>query len=322
MKIVVTRKLPGNVLSILFDSYDVFLWEKDKSIDREVLLNEVKDADGIICLLSDKIDREVIESAKNLKVISVYAAGYDNIDVEFATKKGIAVTNVPGVLTETTADLAFGIMMAAARRIVEGVEVEKEGSWNGWSPTLLLGMDVYGKTIGIIGMGRIGKAVAKRAKGFDMEILYYSRKRKEDVEETLGARFVSLEELLKLSDFVVITASLNESTQRMIGEKELKTMKKSAILVNVGRGKIVDTDALYKALKDGWIWAAALDVTDPEPLPKDHPLLSLKNVVITPHIGSATYETREKMAEVAVENLLAVLEGKKPKFIVNPEVLA
>ena len=321
MKIVVTRKLPGKALNTLFEKYDVYLWEKDVSIPKEVLMKEIEAASGLLCLLNDRIDREVIDAGKNLKVISNYAAGFDNIDVEHATERGIAVTNVPGVLTETTADLAFALMLAAARRIVEGVKVAREGSWNGWAPELLLGMDVCCKTLGIIGLGRIGSAVARRARGFSMKVLYYSRKRKPDLEREIGVEYRDLHDLLKGSDFVVITASLTPESEGMIGENELRMMKPSAILVNVGRGKIVKTDALVKALKEKWIWAAALDVTDPEPLPKGHPLLEMENALVVPHIGSASFQTREKMAEIAVKNLIDVLEGRKPQYIVNPEVL-
>ncbi|MEJ2777318.1 2-hydroxyacid dehydrogenase [Stygiolobus sp. RP850M] len=240
--------------------------------------------------------------------IVVHTVGFDHIDVKEAKSRGIRVGYTPEVLTETTADLIFGLILAVARRIVEGDKLIREGKWMiPWQPDFLLGYDVYGKTLGIIGMGRIGKAVYRRAKGFNMRVIYTSRTKKDDID----AEFVSFEELLKQSDFVVITVDLNESTYHMINGSTLRLMKKTAFLINASRGKVIDEKAFVKALEEKWIAGAALDVFEEEPINKDHPLLKFSNVVLTPHIGSATFETRDKMAEIAVENLFRGLRGEK-----------
>ncbi|MEM2583839.1 MAG: D-glycerate dehydrogenase, partial [Candidatus Thermoplasmatota archaeon] len=279
-----------------------------------------KGKDALICLLTDKIDAEVMENGKNLKVIANYAVGVDNIDIAEATKRGIFVTNTPGVLTETVADLAFALMMAIARRIVEGDAFMRQKKFKGWAPMLLLGRDIYGKTLGVVGLGRIGKAFAKRAIGFSMNILYYSRHRDEEFEKETNARFVSLQELLKESDFISLHLPLTKETYHIIGEKELKMMKKTAYLINTSRGKCIDEKALIKALKEGWIAGAALDVYENEPEVSDE-LLSLNNVVLAPHIGSASYETRSRMAIMVAENVLAALNGKIPPQCLNPEAI-
>ncbi len=321
LKVFVTRKLPA-ALDKLAKYFEVDVWEGEAPPPKEEIVRRVKDVDALLCLLTDKIDREVIDSAPNLKVIATYSAGYDHIDIEYATKKGIFVTNVPYVLSYPVADLAFGLLLAVARRIVEGDRIVREGRWKvAWSPTFLLGTDVWGKTIGIIGMGTIGKGVAKRAKGFNMKILYYSRRRKPDIEQETGAQFVPLETLLRESDFVVLTVALTPETYHLIGEKELRMMKKSAYLINVSRGAVVDTEALIRALKEGWIAGAALDVFEQEPLPKDHPLTKLPNVVLTPHIGSATIEARSKAAEIAVDSIIKLFRGEVPENLVNKDVL-
>jgi glyoxylate reductase len=320
-KVFVTRILPGPAIEVLKQRCEVELNQEDRVISREELMRGVSGKDGLLCLLTDKIDAEVMDAAgPNLKVISNYAVGYDNIDVTEATRRGIAVTNTPGVLTETTADLTWAIMMAVARRIVEADNFLRTGQWKGWAPCLMLGHDVYGKTLGIVGLGRIGKAIARRAKGFDMRVLYYDTRRDEQAERELGVAYVPLENLLRESDFVSIHAPLTEKTRHLIGEKELRLMKPTAFLVNVARGPLVDEAALIRALREKWIAGAALDVFEREPyVPPE--LIQMKNVVLVPHIGSASVETRSKMAMMAVENLLAVLEGKIPPNLVNPEVI-
>lgn len=261
-----------------------------------------------------------MDAAPRLKVVSNMAVGFDNVNVPEATKRGIPVGNTPGVLTETTADLAFGLMLASARRLVEGDKEVRAGRWKFWDPLGLLGEDVHDATLGIIGMGKIGAAVARRAKGFGMRILYFDVVRRGDLEHELGAKFASLDELLSGSDFVTIHTDLNPGTHHLIDSKRIRLMKRNCILVNAARGPIVDTTALYRALRDKRIKGAALDVTEPEPLPSDHPLLTLDNVLVTPHIGSASWKTRTRMAEVAADNLLAGLTGKQLPFCVNPQV--
>lgn len=309
MKVLITfRFFDEWVKKIVESGIEVIRWKEEKAPPKKWILDNVINVDGILCTLNTKIDKEVISAAKNLKVISTYSVGFDHIDVKEAKSRGIRVGYTPEVLTETTADLIFGLILAVARRIVEGDKLIREGKWMiPWQSDFLLGYDVYGKILGIIGMGRIGKAVYRRAKGFNMRVVYTSRTKKDDID----AEFVSFEELLKQSDFVVITVDLNESTYHMINESTLRLMKKTAFLINASRGKVVDEKALVKALEEKWIAGAALDVFEEEPINKDHPLLRFSNVVLTPHIGSATFETRHKMAEIAVENLLRGLRGEK-----------
>ncbi|MCD6448482.1 MAG: D-glycerate dehydrogenase [Thermoplasmata archaeon] len=316
-KIFITRRLPEEGLKML-DEHEVEIYEGDAPPSKQEIIEGMRGKDALICLLTDKIDSEVMNASPNLKIIANYAVGYDNIDVGEATKRGIFVTNTPGVLTETVADLAWALIMAAARRIVEGDNFMREGKFKGWAPMLLLGSDVYGKTLGIIGAGRIGQAVARRAKGFNMRILYYSRKRKENFEKECNAEYVDLETLLREADFISLHTPLTPETYHMIGEKELKMMKSSAYLINTGRGKCVDEKALVKALKEGWIRGAALDVFENEPEIEPE-LKELENVVLTPHIGSASYETRSRMAVMVAENVLAALKGKIPPNCINPE---
>jgi len=309
MKVLITfRFFDEWVKKIVESGIEVIQWKEEKAPPKKWILDNVSNVDGILCTLNTKIDKEVISAAKNLKVISTYSVGFDHIDVKEAKSRGIRVGYTPEVLTETTADLIFGLILAVARRIVEGDKLIREGKWMiPWQPDFLLGYDVYGKTLGIIGMGRIGKAVYRRAKGFNMRVIYTSRTKKDDID----AEFVSFEELLKQSDFVVITVDLNESTYHMINESTIRLMKKTAFLINASRGKVIDEKALIKALEEKWIAGAALDVFEEEPINKDHPLLKFSNVVLTPHIGSATFETRHKMAEIAVENLFRGLRGEK-----------
>lgn len=320
-KVFVTRIIPEEGLKLILENCDAEVWQEETPPPREVLIEKIRDCEGVLTLLSDKMDAEVMDSAPKLRVISNYAVGYDNIDVEEATKRGIMVTNTPGVLTETTADLAFALILATARRIVEADKYTRKGIWKTWGPMLLLGQDVYGATLGIIGFGRIGQAVARRAKGFNMRILYYDVQRNEEAERELGAEYRDLHSLLKEADIVSIHTPLTPETYHMIGEKELSLMKPTAILVNTARGAVVDQKALYKALKEKRIFGAGLDVYEKEPIDKDDPLMELDNVILLPHIGSASVETRKRMAIMAAENLLAGLRGERPKHLVNPEVL-
>jgi len=322
LKVYITRRIPEPGIEMIRKEHEVEINPYDRVLTREELLQAVKGKDGILCLLTDKIDAEVFDAAgPQLKVVSNYAVGYDNIDVKEATKRGIVVTNTPGVLTETTADLAWALILATARRIVEADKFTRAGKYEGWAPMLFLGQDVYGKTLGIIGMGRIGQAVARRAKGFNMKVLYNDIRRiPEETEKELNATFVSLDELLEQSDFVSLHTYLSPETYHLINEERLRKMKKTAYLINTSRGPVVDESALVRALKEGWIAGAGLDVYEFEP--KLVPgLAECENAVLLPHIASASVETRTKMATMAAENLLAVLAGKMPPNPVNPEVL-
>jgi glyoxylate reductase len=317
-----TREIPKRGLDIIRENFDVDLWPDEAPPSKEEIIRRVKDKQALVSLLTDPIDEEVINSAPNLRIIAQYAVGFDNIDLKAATKRGIYVTNTPEVLTETTADFAFALMLAVARRVVEADKYVRNGKWKvAWHPLMMLGEDVHGRTLGIVGLGRIGSAVARRAKGFDMKILYYDVIRREDLERELGIKYVDLETLLRESDFVTIHTPLTPETYHLIGEKQLRMMKKTAFLINTSRGKVVDQKALYKALKEGWIAGAALDVFEQEPISMDDPLLELENVVLAPHIASATHETRSKMAEIVAENLLAFKRGEVPPTLVNKDVL-
>lgn len=321
MKILVTKKLPGNWHEkINLPQLQVIIKPDDIDV-RDFILDNSKEVVGILCLLTDKIDKYIIDNLPNLKIISNYAVGFDNIDVDYATSKGICVTNTPGVLTETSADLAWALILAARRLIIPADRFTREGKFKGWEPDLFLGYDVYGKTLGIIGFGRIGQAVAKRALGFDMKIVYYSRTRNLEAEKSLNAEYKDLDELLKISDIVSIHTPLNKDTVHMITYEKIKLMKKSATIVNTSRGKVIKEDDLVKALKEGLIFSAGLDVYEFEP--QIHPeLIKMDNVVLLPHIGSASYETRTKMAEMAVTNLVRFFNNERPLSIVNPEVLS
>lgn len=296
---------------------DVKVWsEEDIPVPRDILEAEVAEIDGLLCLLTENIDESIIEKASQLKVISNMAVGYNNIDIEAAKNKRITVTNTPGILTDTTADLTFALLMAASRRIIESNEFLKMGKWKTWSPFQLTGRDVYGATLGIIGMGRIGEALIKRAKGFSMNCIYYNRTRKIHLEEEHDIKFEELDHLLQIADFVCILTPYTPETKNLISERELKLMKSTSILINTARGGIVNEDALYKALTNGEIWAAGLDVFEQEPIDNTHPLMALPNVVALPHIGSATVKTRMKMAELAVDNLLLGVKGLTPNSVI------
>ncbi|MHA1833905.1 MAG: glyoxylate reductase [Candidatus Baldrarchaeia archaeon] len=324
-KVFVTREIPEKGLNVILERFNAKVWREYTPPPKEVIIEEAKDVDALVTLLTDKIDKEVLDAAKNLKIIAQYAVGYDNIDVEECTRRGIYVTNTPEVLTEATADFTWALILAVARRVVEADKFIRSGEWEksrtGWHPKMLLGTDIHGKTLGIIGLGRIGTAVARRAKGFNMKIIYYSRSRKENIEKELGLKYVDLNTLLREADFVSIHVPLTEETYHMIGERELKLMKNTAFLINTSRGKVIDEKALYKALKEKWIAGAALDVFEEEPTPANNPLLELENIVVAPHIASATHETRSRMAEMVAQNLIAYFEGKIPPNLVNPEVL-
>ncbi|HEY6570626.1 MAG TPA: D-glycerate dehydrogenase [Candidatus Limnocylindrales bacterium] len=321
-RVFVSRAIPDEGLAPLRAVCDVDLWEEELPPTRGALLRRVAGIDGLLALLTDRVDDELLDAAgTQLRVVSNFGVGYDNIDVPACTRRGIPVGNTPGVLTETTADLAWALILAAARRVVEGDRAVRAGQWRTWGPVLLLGRDVNGATLGIVGFGRIGQAVARRAAGFGMRVLYHARNRvAEDVERETGATWLPLADLLAQSDFVSLNVSLTAETRHLIDAAALRSMKPSAILVNTARGPVVDTDALVDALRTGVIRAAALDVTDPEPLPADHPLVALDNCIVVPHIASATEATRGRMAAMAAANLLAGVRGERLPTPVNPEV--
>ncbi|UCG45886.1 MAG: D-glycerate dehydrogenase [Candidatus Bathyarchaeota archaeon] len=320
--VFVTRKIPESGLQRIQDQFKTEVWAEDAPPSKQVIIEKVGQADALVSLLTDKIDTEVLDAASNLRIIAQYAVGYDNIDVPDATRRGIYVTNTPGVLTETTADFAWALLMAAARRVVEADQYLRNGDWSvAWHPTMILGRDVYGATLGIVGMGRIGEAMAVRAQGFNMKILYYSTRRKPDIEDRLGLTFVDLDTLLQQADFVSLHVPLVKATHHLIDRRRLDLMKRTAFLINTSRGQVVDEKALFKALREDKIAGAGLDVFTEEPTPAGNPLLGLKNVVVAPHISSASVETRSKMAEMVAENLVAYFKGRVPPNLVNQEVL-
>ncbi|MCG2718698.1 MAG: D-glycerate dehydrogenase [Nanoarchaeota archaeon] len=319
-KILVTRRIPEEGMKLLEEKFDVDLNDEDRVLSKEEIIERLEGKEALLSLLTDNIDKEIIDKFPDLKVISNYAVGFNNIDIEAATAKGIPVTNTPGVLTETTADLAFILLCSIARRIVEADKFARAGKYKGWAPMLLLGNDVHGKKLGIIGLGRIGHEIAKRAKGFNMELLYTDHDRDEEFEKQYNAKKLSQEELLKESDFVTLHVPLTDETKHLMSEKEFDMMKDTAYLINTSRGEVVDENALVEALKAKKIAGAALDVFEEEP--KIHPgLIELDNVIIVPHIGSASKETRGKMAEMAAKNMINIFEGKEPLSIANKEVL-
>jgi lactate dehydrogenase-like 2-hydroxyacid dehydrogenase len=295
---------------------DAEVWPKENPPSRAELLRNVRGKQGLLSLLTDSIDAEVMDAAPQLMVISNCAVGVDNVDLAAATARGIPVGNTPDVLTDATADLAFALLLAAARRIVEGVEYVKSGKWKTWHPKLLLGADLAGRTLGILGMGRIGRAVARRAVGFGLHVIYFDT----GVEADLSGRSVSLQELLREADFLSLHVPLTDETRHLIDDEHLALMKRTAILINTSRGPVVDHDALYRALKEKRLLAAGLDVSEPEPLGPESPLLQLDNCVIVPHLGSASHWTRDQMSILAAENLLAGLQGRALPHCANPEV--
>lgn len=319
-RVFVARIIPDEGLQAVGAACDMDLWEDELPPPRDELLRRVAGCDGVMTLLTDRVDDEFLDAAgPGLKVVSNYAVGFDNIDVGACARRGIPVGNTPGVLTETTADLAFALMMAAARRLPEGDRYVRAGSWRTWGPLLLLGPDVHGATIGIVGFGRIGQAMARRAQGFGMEILYHDLNRlPDDVTGPLAATYLPLEELLPRSDFVSLHVNLSPVTRHLINTETLSWMKPTAVLVNTSRGPVVDQAALAAALRDGVIWAAALDVTDPEPIAMDDPLMGLDNCLIVPHIASASRATRDRMAQMAAANLIAGVRGESLPTQVPP----
>ena len=320
--IYLTRPLPEPATRLLREApVELRSWHRhDAPVPRDVLLREVVDAEGVVCVITEKMDAEVIDRMNRGRVLAHVGVGYDNIDVAAATRKGIFVTNTPGVVTETTADMGWAILMAAARRVVEGDKFTRSGRWKTWEIMAFTGQDVHGATLGVVGMGRIGYAIARRAHGFGMRVLYNNRTRLPEAQErAVHARHVPLDDLLARSDFVVISCALTPETRHLIGERELSLMKPTAVLVNIARGPIVDQRALYRALVDNKIWAAGLDVLEREPVSMDEPLLKLDNVVMAPHLGSASVATRIKMTTAAVENCLAGARGEVPPNVVNPE---
>jgi glyoxylate reductase len=320
--VFITRRILEAGLKMISQSCDMEIWPENFPPTPKQLREKVRGMQGILCMLSDRMDGELMDCAgEGLKVISAYAVGVDNIDVAEATRRGIAVGNTPGVLTDATADLAFGLLLAAARRISEADRMVRAGQWKTWGPTTLLGADVHGATLGIVGFGRIGQAIARRAHGFDMRVLYstHGHAPKKLLADS-KAEEVDFDTLLQESDFISLNVPLTAETRRMMNKEAFDKMKPGAILVNTARGGVVDQQALAEALSSGKLAGAALDVTDPEPIPADSPLLKLENVIIVPHIGSASTRTRERMAVMAAENLLAGLRGERLPYCVNPQV--
>ena len=317
-RIFVTRQLPQAALDRLAEYGQIEVWSEFLPPAYDILRQKTGEIDALLCLLTDRVDEALIQAAPHLKVISNMAVGYDNIHVAAASRRGIPVGNTPGALTETTADFAFALLMAAARRIPEAQAYIQAGHWKTWHPTVLSGQDIYGAALGIVGFGRIGQAVARRAAGFGMRVLAHGGR--DEVIREMGAEKVSLVDLLTQSDYVSLHVPLNEKTHHLIGAAELRMMKPTAILVNTARGAIIDPQALCDALRRGDILAAALDVTEPEPIPPDDPLLTLENCLVAPHIASASVATRQRMADMAVDNVIAGLIGKRLPNCVNPQV--
>lgn len=322
-RVFVSRLIAQEALDTISQVAEMEVWTEELPPPYEVFLEKAQGLEGMITMLTDKIDASLMDKSPGLRVISNMAVGYDNIDVREATKRRIVVGYTPGVLTETTADLVFSLLMAAARRIVEADNYTRQGKWRTWGPMVLQGQDIHHATLGIIGLGRIGTGVARRARGFDMKVLYYSHTRRSSQEEReLGVEYVpELPLLLCRSDFISVNVPLNQETRSMIGESEFAMMKPNAVFINTSRGTVVDQKALYQALKNGRIFAAAIDVTETEPISPDDPLLTLSNIIISPHIGSSSFSTRTKMAMMAADNLLAGLRGVMPPNCVNPEAL-
>jgi glyoxylate reductase len=319
-QVLITRKVPEAGLEIVRQACEIHLDPRDQQLSHEAMCQAVVGKSGLMCLSTDRIDARVLEAGTALKVVSTVAVGYDHIDVQAATQRGILVTNTPGAVTESTADLTWGLMLSVARRIPEGDRYIRAGQWDEWRLMFLLGRDIHAHTLGIVGMGRIGQAVARRAKGFGMRVLYHNRKRLEPaIEAELGATWAELSTLLRQADFVSLHVPLTAETRHYIGAAELRMMQPTAYLINTARGPVVDEPALMRALQEGWIAGAGLDVFEHEPqVPQS--LRELDNVVLVPHIGSASVATRDKMAIMAAQNLVAALRGERPPHVVNPEV--
>jgi len=311
-RVFVARTIPEAGLKLVREAAEAEIWADELPPPRGVLLEKVRAVDGLLSLLTDRVDDELLNAAgPRLKVVSNFAVGYDNIDVPACTRAGVAVGNTPGVLTETTADLAFALLMSAARRLPEGHDYVRDDHWQTWGPMLLLGKDIHGATLGLIGFGRIGREMARRATGFGMRTLYYDKHRADEAtERDLGVTYAPLERVLAEADFVSLHTVLSDETHHLIDAAALARMKRGAILINTSRGPVVDQDALAVALRSGQLFAAGLDVTDPEPLRADHPLVQLPNCLIVPHIASASERTRDRMAEKAARNLIAGIRGE------------
>ena len=320
-RVFISREIFQDALDLIAEEADSELWEDELPPPRSVLLEKVRGVEGLLCLLTDKVDAELMDTAgPQLKVISQIAVGFDNIDVAEATRRGIPVGNTPEVLTQTTADAAWALLMTAARRIDEGSRAVRAGKWRTWHPLHYMGQDVYGATLGVLGLGRIGLEVAKRASGFDMQVLYSDVVRHEDAEAENDVKYVDMDTLFRESDFISLHTVLDDSTHHLIDDEALAKMKPTAVIVNAARGPVIDPGALYRALRDGTIGAAGLDVTDPEPISPDDPLLTLENCVIVPHIASASVKTRAEMSRISAQNLVNGLKGERLLTCVNPEV--
>ena len=320
-RVYVTRRVDQEALDLLASEADIEVWEEDTAPPREVMLEKAAQVDGIFATGEDSIDETLLSKGRGrLKVVANMAVGYDNFDVPAATRLGVALANTPGVLTKTTAELGFALILAVARQVVLGDRETRQGKWKYWHPSLYMGQDLADSTLCVVGMGKIGLEVAKRALAFEMRVVYHNRIRRTDVGDELGY-CADLESALGEADFVCISTPLTTETHHLIGWDELCLMKRNAILVNIARGPVVDNEALYRAVRDGVIAGAGLDVTEPEPIPSDHPLLTLPNVVITPHIGSATVRTRRGMAVLAARNIVARLRGEAMPSCVNPEAV-
>jgi len=326
-RLFVARELFDDIIARLSQYFDVEVWDRYHHPPYEVLLEKVRNVDALVSLLTDKVDCNLLSNAPKLRIVAQYAVGFDNVDVDCATRLGIYVTNTPDVISDTVAELTWALILAVAKRILEADEFVRRGRWyetkTAWHPKMMLGTELKGKVLGIIGLGRIGTRVAKiGALGFGMKVIYYDIVRYKEKEGILGVEYrSSLEDVLREADIVSIHVPLTKDTYHMINEERLKLMKRTAILVNTARGAVVDTEALVKALREGWIAGAGLDVFEGEPIPPNHPLTAFKNVVLVPHIGSATYEGRRRMAEVVLENLIAFYEGRVPPNLVNPDVV-
>jgi glyoxylate reductase len=320
-KVYVTRRIPAAGLDVILQQCDAEVWPGDLPPDHDTLRQKVAGCDGLVSLLTDRIDGALLDAAPRLKVVSNYAVGFNNIDVPAATARGVCVGNTPGVLTDATADMAFCLLIAAARRLLDGHEYGRAGKWKTWAPLGHLGQDLAGRTLGVIGMGRIGYALAKRCRfGWDMNVLYHDVQPNQKAEADLGARLVSLDDLLAQSDFVSVHTDLNEKTRGLFNRDAFAKMKRSAVFVNTARGPVVVEADLIEAVKSGTIFAAGLDVTDPEPPPAGSPLYGVPNLIVAPHIASATVGTRNAMADICARNLLAGLRGEALPAWVNPEV--
>jgi glyoxylate reductase len=322
-KVLITRNLPAAGRDLLREhGFVIEQWQSDDPIPRDTLMRMIADKDACLAVVTDRFDAAVFDVAPHLRVVANFATGFDNLDVAEATRRGILLTNTPDVLTHSTADFAFALLMTVARNIVPSAAFIKRGEWTAWRPMYFLGQDVHHATLGVIGLGRIGREVARRGTGFQMRVIYHGSHRDPDAERDFGAEYRgNVDDLLREADFISLHVPLTDRTRHLIDDHALGLMKPNAVLVNTSRGPVVDQDALYRALSEGRIRGAALDVTDPEPLPADHPLLSLPNCLIVPHIASATVETRDAMCLLAARNIVAAFAGERPPTPINPEVL-